>query len=925
MNKFIIVLIVIMSFVSTLWIAKKFHPDNPQRGVLKGGYGQMPLYFVEKEGSGYFVQGRDKVLFFTPSGVVFSLSDSKKDSSNRWNIKADFVGANPKARPLGQDPTPAVISYFKGPRSSWKTGLKTYGSLLYRDLWPGIDLVYQGNGIRLEYEFIVHSGADPSQIKLAYSGAEKIFLNQKGEMEIETPLGGFKDERPKTYQEIAGEKREIDSSFLLADSTYGFQIGPYDKSRTLVIDPATLIYAGFIGGSGQEQDQNNSTGFGIAVDSSGNAYVTGSTTSTELLAKPFPVATGPDSTQNGGLDAFVAKVNSTGTALTYAGFIGGSGSDIGMGIAVDSSGNAYVAGQTSSSAATFPVTVGPDLSHNGGTEDAFVAKVNSNGTSLTYAGYIGGSASDIGYAIAVDTSGSAYVAGRADSTEATFPETSGSFDTTQNGGADAFVAKVSADGSSLTYAGYIGGASTDIAFGIALDGSGNAYVTGETGSSEVTFPVTVGPDLTYNSTSSGDYDAFVAKINSTGSALTYCGYVGGTGTSDVAHGIAVDSSGNAYITGRTNSTESTGFPVSVGPDLTYNGGSGDIFVAKVNSTGMALSYAGYIGGTGNEYGQGIAVDSSGNAYVTGLTASTESTFPVVSGPDLTQNGGNDAFVAKVNSTGTALSYAGYIGGTGNDYGFGIALDSSANVYVVGNTDSTESSFPVSGGPSLTQNGSNDAFVAKISIVASCGDSIVEGSETCDDGNSVNTDACLNTCVTAACGDGVVRTGVEGCDDGNSSNTDACLNTCVSATCGDGSVQSSVEACDNGGSNSNTVANACRTNCTAARCGDSVVDRGEACDDGNSVQTDACLNTCAAASCGDGFVRAGVEECDAGGTTSATCSTTCQTVTATQTVQTTSGGSSGDSGTTDGSGTTVAATPLFEASGGCSLVRKTSRL
>ncbi len=757
----IIVLLLLIGLFCTPWIVKQFQ----KKPVINRSYGQLPLYFIEKKGVGYFVQGKDKSLYFTSKGMVVSLSDPKKDSSKLWNVKAEFVGADPKVKPTGQDPTPAVISYFKGPRSSWKTGLKTYGSLLYRDLWPGIDLAYKGNGIRLEYEFIVHPGADPSQIKLAYSGAEKIHLNEKGQIEVETPLGGFKDERPNTYQEIAGEKKKIDSSFLLADSTYGFKIGPYDKSQTLIIDPATIVYAGFIGGSGEDESRE------IAIDSSGNAYVTGYTTSTQTT---FPVTVGPDLTSNGGAqDAFVAKVNAAGTALTYAGFIGGSGADGGFDIEVDSSGSAYVTGNTTSTQTTFPVTVGPDLTFNGaGTIDAFVAKVNAAGTALTYCGYIGGAGDETGH-------------------------------------------------------------------GITLDSSGNAYVTGNTDSTETSFPVVIGPDLTQN----GSTDAFVAKVNATGTALTYCGYIGGSGF-DIGEDLAVDSSGNVYVTGNTASTETT-FPVTVGPDLTYNGGTGDAFVAKVNSTGSALTYCGYIGGSGDsDYGTGIALDGSGSAYVTGNTDSTQTTFPVSGGPDLTQNGGIDGFIAKVNSTGSALSYAGYIGGSGEDRSMGIAADSSGNAYVTGFTASTETTFPKTGGPDLTYNsGTFDIFVAKISIVATCGDSVVEGSEACDDGNTVNTDACLNTCVAAACGDGVVRTGVEGCDDGNTVATDACNNSCVSTTCGDGTVQTATEQCDNGGSNSDATANACRSNCTNARCGDSVIDTGETCDDGNTTAGDGCDASC----------------------------------------------------------------------------------
>jgi hypothetical protein len=707
-------------------------------------FGKLPLSFIENRGQldarvAYYVQGADTTVYFTSDGVTFALTGqgdrptapdqpvhqasmrpaafgtapAQEAATQRWAVKLDFVGANPAARPQGQDPTPAVISYFKGPRAQWKTGLRTHASLVYSDLWPGIDLVYSGTVNRLKYTFVVKPGADPQRIKLAYRGATAVRLTDAGELEVSTPAGGFRDERPYAYQEINGRRVEVAAAYALAPQSpagvqgYSFSLGPYDQGKPLVLDPAVLVYAGYIGGSGSD------TGQGIAVDSAGNAYVTGVTQSTEAT---FPETIGPDLTYNGagccGGDAFVAKVNAAGTALLYAGYIGGSSDDEGRGIAVDSAGNAYVTGFTSSSEAQgFPVTVGPDLTFNGNF-DAFVAKVNALGTGLLYAGYIGGAGSESGQGIAVDSAGNAYVTGFTSSSEAQgFPVTVGP-DLTFNGNFDAFVAKVNALGTGLLYAGYIGGGRvglgvTEAGFGIAVDGLGNAYVTGSTSSSEAEgFPVTVGPDLTFN----GNFDAFVAKVNALGTGLLYAGYIGGAG-SELGRGIAVDGAGNAYVTGFTGSSEAT-FPVTVGPDLTYNGNT-DAFVAKVNAAGTALLYAGYIGGSSQDQGFGIAVDSAGNAYVTGDTSSTEATFPVTGGPDTSNNGGFDAFVAKVNAAGTALLYAGYIGGSSQDQGFGIAVDSAGNAYVTGATQSSEATFPVTGGPDLTFNGFRDAFVAKV--------------------------------------------------------------------------------------------------------------------------------------------------------------------------------------------------------------------
>src|SRR5262245_38544991 len=527
-------------------------PDPGITGRVHTALGTLPLSFIENQGQlddrvAYYIQGRDTAIYFTSKGVAFALTGpapwgvadalprraavrpvafgaapDSEATRQRWGIMLEFLGANPDVKPVGLESAPAVVSYFKGPREQWKTGLPTYASVVYSDLWPGIDLVYSGNAGRLKYTFLVKPGADPKKIKLAYRGASDVRLSEAGRLEVTTPVGGFSDDKPYVYQEVDGRQVEVAAAYALeptaASHSHSFRIGAYDTSLPLVLDPAVLLYAGYIGGSGEDR------GLGIAVDSGGNTYVTGYTTSTEAT---FPVTVGPDLTFNGGgTDAFVAKVNAAGTALVYASYIGGSAGDGGWGIAVDGAGNAYVTGQTSSSETTFPVTVGPRLTYNGGLNngalDAFVAKVNPAGTALVYCGYIGGTVNDIGYGIAVDGAGNAYVTGYTASTAATFPVTVGP-SLISNGGLDAFVAKVNAAGTALVYAGYIGGNRDEIGWGIAVDGAGNAYVTGQTQSSEATFPVTVGPGLTYGG---GSFDAFVAKVNAAGTALVYAGYIG---------------------------------------------------------------------------------------------------------------------------------------------------------------------------------------------------------------------------------------------------------------------------------------------------------------------------------------------------------------------------------------------------------------
>jgi hypothetical protein len=515
--------------------------DAANQAKLGATYGKMPLYFVENQGQtdarvAYYAHGQDTSIFFTPQGVTYALTTpgvpatssaashstraqpghkavaAPETARRRWAVAVDFVGANPAIKPRGEERTPTVVSYFRGPRAEWKTGLPTYQRVVYADLWPGIDLVYEGTAAgALEYSFLLQPGADPQQIQLAYRGATTVTRSPSGRLEVNTPVGSWTEDIPYAYQEgPGGQRTPITATHILkagaAEETpvYSFALGAYDRSQPLVLDPVVFIYSGFIGGAGFDQ------GNGIAVDSTGNAYITGQTSSDETT---FPVTVGPDPTFNGSFyDAFVAKVKSDGSALAYLGYIGGAGgfSDVGQGIAMDKDGNAYVAGSTSSDQTTFPVMVGPDLTFNGGGDDAFVAKVRADGTGLVYCGYIGGAGSfgDSGKGIAVDSFGKAYVTGATSSNQLTFPVKGGP-DLTFNGvDEDAFVAKVRADGTGLIYAGYIGGHENDFGFAIAVDAAGSAYVTGGTNSIKG-FPVKVGPDLSFNG---GGFDAFVTKI-----------------------------------------------------------------------------------------------------------------------------------------------------------------------------------------------------------------------------------------------------------------------------------------------------------------------------------------------------------------------------------------------------------------------------
>ncbi len=344
--------------------------SSHQNMNIETDFGKMPISFIPNTGQmdehvAYYVQGKDTAIYFTPGGITFALTGpaesnaaiempvSKKPItgigrtqakgervvSTRWVVKLEFVDADMDVEPVGETQTGGVICYFRGRPDAWQTGIPAYSRIIYRDLWPNIDLVYYGTVNRLKYEFIVHPGADPSKIRLAYRGAESVLVDENGYLQVRTPAGGISDDVPLAYQDIGGERVNISLAYQLGASAglYGFEVGAYDRSQTLVLDPAVLIYCGFIGGSSED------SGSGIAVDGSGNAYVTGYTGSLEAT---FPEAVGPDLTFNDSFDAFVAKINAAGTALVYCGYLGGSGDDFGSGIAVDGSGNAYVTGNT---------------------------------------------------------------------------------------------------------------------------------------------------------------------------------------------------------------------------------------------------------------------------------------------------------------------------------------------------------------------------------------------------------------------------------------------------------------------------------------------------------------------------------------------------------------------------------------------------
>lgn len=697
-------------------------PDTAMKARLKEAYGQLPLSFEANVGQtdpevDFISRGSGYTLFLTPREAVLALR--KGDKSNAATaLRMKFVGSESAPRAIAQEKLPGKVNYLIGKDPSrWRTGISTCAKVAYQNLYPGVDLIYYGNQRQLEYDFVVQPGIDPNIIALEFEGADELKVDAQGELVLNAGGGEIRQRKPFIYQDVDGARREVAGSYKLKDkNTVRFQLGDYDASKPLVIDPV-LVYSTFLGGANVE------VGSDITVDAAGNAYVAGMT---QLLILPgtFPTTAGAfDTTHNGMQDAFVTKINSTGSALVYSTFLGGSDLDSASAIALDDTGNAYVTGSTSST--DFPTTVGAfDNTHNGiPGSDAFVTKLNASGSALVYSTYLGGLEQDAGSGIAVDASGNAYVGG--DTRSSSFPTTAGAFDTTHNPNDDPeiFVTKVNPIGSALVYSTFLGVSSGG---SLALDASGSVYVTGSASSG---YPTTAGA---FDTTHNGGSDVVVTKLNASGSALVYSTFLGGSGNEN-GDGIALDGSGNAYITGDTTST---GFPTTVGAfDPSFNG-SFDAFVTKLSPSGSALVYSTFLGDVDFDSGNDLAVDTSGNVYLTGTTGSPN--FPTTADAfDTSFNGGpTDVFVTKLNPTGSApLVYSTFLGGSGiegqtgiaDDEGLGIALDLSRGFYVTGATRSAN--FPTTAGAfDTTHNGVSDAFVTKFSeaLVSTPGCEITNG-------------------------------------------------------------------------------------------------------------------------------------------------------------------------------------------------------
>jgi len=738
-------------------------PSVVNRTKVNANYGKLPLSFEANQGQTnpsvrFASRGEGYSLFLTDSAAELTLSKEDPhaatyaaDKHSKLNLKADVIrmelaGELPGVKPVGADPLAGKVNYFIGNDASrWHSNIPTYSKVKYSGVYPGIDLVYYGNQRQLEYDFTVAPGADPRAVRLHLRGAAKLALEENGELTVSAPNGEISFLKPVVYQIREGKPEPVEGQFaLLGNNDLGFNLGKYDHTRVLVIDPV-LAYSSYLGGSGGDSAN------GIALDSSGDVYIAGTTYSPDFL-----ITSGvyQDSAKSDGVNptAFVTELNPQSTGAIYSTYFGGSGGDGATAIAVDAFGRAYITGDTCSS--DFPVSVLAYQTVNQGLGDnscvAFVTKLNAGGSEFFYSTYLGGSGAqsgggtgdilfpgvtfpgeqdypgggDKGTGIAIDSAGYAYVIGIADSTD--FPVTPQAFRLTKNpyGGPTVFVTKVNTGGTGLVYSTYLGGSTydnADYAGAIAVDSAGDAYLAGSTASPD--FPTTGGA---FQTAPPGGYAAFVTKMNPAGSGLIYSTYLGGE-YADFGNGIAIDSAGNAYVTGSTSSLHFPVTPgafqtVNKGPTTEFSGGS-NAFVSKLNPTGTNLIYSTFLGGSDNnpsgclnDTGIAIALDGAGQAYVTGAACSLD--FPVTADAYQSTNPNtvnSAAFYTRLNAAGSALLYSTFLGGSGNpnaanagvdtrywaDIGDAIAVDSSGNAYLAGYTGSAN--FPLAGAALQTTN------------------------------------------------------------------------------------------------------------------------------------------------------------------------------------------------------------------------------
>lgn len=722
-------------------------PIVPQeQSRIAANFGNLPLSFEPNRGQTdeqvkFLSRNSHYDLFLTSDEAVFTLPVRSSDENTNHSgmrkktakieseavLRLQIHGASSSTKVSGDSMLAGHTNYLMGrDATKWVKDVPQYARVNYEDVYPGVDLTFYGQQRQLEFDFTVKAGGDPSAISLGVEGATKIAMHKTGDLVLSSAAGDLLLHKPVAYQKAGNTRQPIDAQFVLKGTEVALSVGPYDHQRELVIDPA-IGYGTYLGSGGED------IGTAIAVDSSGATYITGQTASTGFPLKN-PLST--NTALHGASDAFVTKLSADGTSLVYSTFLGGTGDDSGAAIVVDGSGQAYVGGTTSST--DFPLSAAPYQGTAGGGQcgtpptpcnDAFIAVLNTGGNGLVYSTYLGGSGDDFGEGIAVKGS-AIYLAGSTGSSNLPVHLPAGSvLQGTFQGGVgtaplDGFVAKIDLSNALNNAVVYLGGTSNDAATGVAVDSSGNAYITGYTFSTDFPHPGTPFSSQCGGCTSNED-DAFATEIKSDFSNYIYSTFLGGTGP-DIGNQIAVDTSGNTYVTGKTGSTDFPTNGTNTAYKTTLTGTSGNAFLTVVKPGGSALLYSTYLGGSGTDEALAIALDTATppKAYITGPTSSSD--FPMVNATQSKLGGNTDAFISELNpnTSGTgSLVFSTYLGGSGDedDDLAGIAVDGSSDIYVTGDTQSstnisTPGSFKptFSGGTGCTGPGiiCRDAFVVK---------------------------------------------------------------------------------------------------------------------------------------------------------------------------------------------------------------------
>lgn len=626
----------------------------------------------------YLARGKGYGLYLTDEGATLAL---EPQGAPRSVVSLRVAGAR-SVQPQGVGRLPGLGNYAVGERQHWVAGVQSFGAVKYAGVLPGIDLVYHSDGKHeLEYDFLLAPGADPQGIELYFDGVSSLSVGDQGDASLQLEDGSaLRQPRPVAYQlDDAGVRHFVAAAFRqISAARLGFRVTGYDPSRALIIDPV-LTYSTLFGSGAHDEFA------AVAVGSDGSTYAVGYTVTNLFPTKPVAPYKG------GFSDAVIVKLNAAGTDYVYSTFFGGTSYDQAYGVAVDPPGNAYVTGVTDNGALG---------------QDCFVVKLNNSGGVL-YSALLGGSGDDSGQGIAVSSAGEAYVTGSTFSTSTTgtpvptpFPTTAGSFQPLPmpNNGNDAFVAKLNANGT-LAYSTFLGGISGDSGQAITLDSSGGAIVVGQT-ASRTTFPLLAPAQASFG----GSFDAFVTRLNPSGSALVYSTYLGGAAV-DSATGVA-QLNGAAIVVGATSSDD---FP-TVGASQGARGGNSDAFLARVHSTGGSFDYSTFLGGSGADQANAVAVDGAGFAYVVGQTASADfpKQLPLPGMESL--SGASDAFLAGF--SGGDRQFASFLGGAGDDFATGIARSGNNLLHVVGTTFSDN--FPTVSPLVGLQHGLGDGFVARFS-------------------------------------------------------------------------------------------------------------------------------------------------------------------------------------------------------------------